>query len=359
MAVAITSDMVWCGDVGRVYDHTVSILQNYKYIVKIETSPGCYPANIMFSFAPAVSNNSRGLFNSFDSSSSFGSSGSFGSFGSFGSTMQPRAKHLVHATSAPSATSDMHSTSPLTIEEVHTYQKKYKNDALFKRCSEGVELFCTSQNRDSSHGAAHMRTVAYTAIELVPHDMLANTLYVHKVVTLAWMHDVCDRKYENGLDHPHIRKIFQNNDMARHRDTIIKLADTVSYTSERAHPKTSALDYLDTIALEHGAEWLTIRNLVSDADKIEALGVEGWGRAFAYCGFQLLQKNTTHRADQVLQDVLAYCDHKLITLRDGYIHTPAGKERSLVPHLDTLRMYNMGKQILELEKKHKSPSNIL
>ena len=65
-----------------------------------------------------------------------------------------------------------------------------------------------------------------------------------------------------------------------------------------------------------------LRNIVSDADKIEALGEVGLERCFIYTR----EKNDSYTDEEVLADVRKHCEEKLLILRDKYIRTDPGKQ---------------------------------
>ena len=80
--------------------------------------------------------------------------------------------------------------------------------------------------------------------------------------------------------------------------------------------------------LSHDVMYL--RNIVSDADKLEAIGEVGIERCFAYR--KELGADKEFSEEKILQDVLQHCDEKLLRLVPEYFRTIGGKEIGKGPH---------------------------
>ena len=71
---------------------------------------------------------------------------------------------------------------------------------------------------------------------------------------------------------------------------------------------------------------LMLRNVVSDADKIEALGSIGLQRCMEYA------VETGSVGDEVFKHVAEHCDGKLLRLKDEFIRTEGGKIMAVEGH---------------------------
>ena len=68
---------------------------------------------------------------------------------------------------------------------------------------------------------------------------------------------------------------------------------------------------------------ISIRNIVSDSDKIEALGIEGIRRMILYSVHKISDKTMT----SIIDDIKKLCKNKLyILISENYIRTDVGRE---------------------------------
>jgi hypothetical protein len=87
----------------------------------------------------------------------------------------------------------------------------------------------------------------------------------------------------------------------------LHLIDNISFSKEKKNGKIKAFDY----------PYNLYRDAISDADKLEALGIRGIDRCIAY---------TESHGGKVPDDVIQHCNDKLFILADQYIRTNLGKE---------------------------------
>jgi HD superfamily phosphodiesterase len=179
----------------------------------------------------------------------------------------------------------------------------------------------TCADRDESHGHGHMKKVAEMSLYIVRQDYHNRRQYRHLILdtmTAAWLHDVADHKYddkegtlERRLDEFGYKHISNYAEIKQ----VIK---NVSYSSENGAIRAGEpLDY-DKLLTPYYA---LVRHIVSDADKLEALGQIGIERALGYTR----HANPTYTEAEVIANVRQHADDKLLRLATEFIRTPTAR----------------------------------
>lgn len=195
------------------------------------------------------------------------------------------------------------------------------------------------EGRDSSHGHEHMKSVAGTALYI--YDQLqyieeykqfyTNKSYKNIVMVVAWLHDVSDHKY----DPEHKLNVQINNflnEFLSEEDIhlIFDIIDRISYSKEaNSIKKGIPLDWEDVL----GEDGCFIRDIVSDADKLEAIGSVGIKRCMEYQRHYFKEKYGTEISyKKLVTKVKEHADEKLLKLKDNFIRTKVGKDLAKEPH---------------------------
>ena len=202
-----------------------------------------------------------------------------------------------------------------------------KTDALWNLLSDFVKQTCAG--RDESHGHAHMQAVAETCIRLVNQDFHDRRHHHHLKVdamTAAWLHDIADHKYDKDGTLEQRLDEFGNKHLSNYAN-IKQVIKHVSYSSEnKAILAGTPLDY-DTLLTPYYA---LVRHIVSDADKLEAIGKIGITRALTYTR----DANPTYTHEQVIADVRKHAQEKLLRLATEFIRTPTAQKIANQRHVE-------------------------
>ena len=189
---------------------------------------------------------------------------------------------------------------------------------IFEYCRE------KTQQRDASHDYAHHVAVQHDAMQIFEQFRLNKknhrvfkvytVQFLQQVVSLAAiLHDVPDHKYCQGIQADNlmeeIRQLLISEGHGDKVDIIMDIIDNISFSKE-VKGKLKDLGVLNVI-----------RNIVSDADKIQALGAEGLERCKQFSKF----KHPTYSENEIQMFVLGHCAEKLNHLIE-YIYTDEGKK---------------------------------
>jgi len=180
-------------------------------------------------------------------------------------------------------------------------------------CVEAVATKCLN-GRDPSHDLYHAMRVRDLAMKICHFETIADT---DMIETAALLHDVLDHKYIESAEanRPEL-EAFLTKHGGLH--VVMNIIDTVSYSKEKKSREANTIPpfaHLDEPVL-------TYRHIVSDADKIDALGPIGLKRCIQYT----LESQSNHNPELVVQKVLLHLQEKLLTLLpDYYIRTSGGR----------------------------------
>ncbi|PTB79010.1 hypothetical protein M440DRAFT_1398275 [Trichoderma longibrachiatum ATCC 18648] len=175
--------------------------------------------------------------------------------------------------------------------------------ALVAKVTDYIKVYMS--NYDPSHDYSHIQRVVHLAQTIQPSVPHTN----RDIVTLAaLLHDVGDRKYlkpgEDGLRmvHATLRSLGASEELA---EKIQAICLGVSYTSEVKDPAR-----VRELIREHPE-----LAVVQDADRLDAIGAVGIGRAFTFGGAK----------GRALGDSIGHFDVKLVKL-EGMMKTDVGRE---------------------------------
>ena len=188
-----------------------------------------------------------------------------------------------------------------------------KHAELFQKLSDFVSETCAT--RDISHGWNHMKLVAETSIQIAEEYYLDDD-QMELVIICAWLHDVDDHKY--GNENKEVLEAFLAENFSEKKTIILAIIERIAFSREKNLGRTDWLAIL-------GVDGVVVRNIVSDADKLDAINAY---RCYMYQkmkGPQLSEK-------ELWQDVIQHCHDKLYHLKDKYIMSQKGKKMAQPLH---------------------------
>jgi len=175
-------------------------------------------------------------------------------------------------------------------------------------------------DHDSTHGVVHVTWVTFNSAILVRDRELVQERYL-KMLCAAMLHDVLDAKYilkvggsVDAVTASMKTLLMELLSSEEGVTEVLDIAENTSFSKE----KKGLLKELPPLVQE-------LRNVVSDGDKLEAIGFDGIARSYM---FQEVFKPGDSHANW-LKDTVEHCYEKLLLLREHYIRTPEGKELGL------------------------------
>ena len=173
---------------------------------------------------------------------------------------------------------------------------------------------------DSSHDLQHHIDVYQNAIAILSKMIADRSIsmimfeYFLKFATYACLlHDTIDHKYPNNLESK-IKMVddFLAQNLGMYARDVKWVINNISFSKEvkqgyPSHPN---------------ALLLALRDIVSDADKLEAIGNKGIERCRQYT----IASNPDLPEDEITKLVVKHCHEKLLKLKDSYIRFDYAKE---------------------------------
>lgn len=159
---------------------------------------------------------------------------------------------------------------------------------------------------DDSHDVHHANSVFLNAVKICMADYPELCLERDKrIITYAcYLHDVCDHKYkEQSITEAELHEFIHSQLAPDEAQIVIDIINNVSFSKEVKGKRQSLHQpYLD---------------IVSDADRLEAIGHVGLERCIAF---------TKAMNKPYPEDVITHCHEKLLRLyNEGFIRTYTGK----------------------------------
>lgn len=181
--------------------------------------------------------------------------------------------------------------------------------------------FSLTRDYDESHNLKHHVSVLTNSLEIFSYEFLhggkiaepRDLVRLRKIIIYAsLLHDTIDYKYPHNLEKKkEILDIFLKEKLESEWLDVKWVIDNISYSKE---VKTGYPHHSDAIVQ-------IARDIVSDADKIEALGEIGIQRCRQYSK----ETNKLASDEEITRIVVEHCHEKLLRLKDNFIRTCHGK----------------------------------
>lgn len=187
---------------------------------------------------------------------------------------------------------------------------------MWQICREFVAKTC--KGRDSSHGLEHMEEVTKLALVIhslnpPPREKLLE-ININRIVLVAMLHDVADHKYDkDGSLEKQVTDFVYSVEPFEGK-MVMDTIRSISFSKENRLGKR----YFENTL---GVYWTSIRDIVSDADKILAIGQEGIERCRSY----IYEQNPDLPLSEVHKKFEEHAEEKLLRLYPEFIVTPGGK----------------------------------
>lgn len=178
--------------------------------------------------------------------------------------------------------------------------------------------------REPHHGYHHAVRVLVWTQEIAGDGFCADALIV------ALLHDVLDHKFDDVTQNDFDALLGQllkgeASEVARaRREGICKAIEAVSFSKEK---KKGMRWYEDHLGQD--PHWIGVRNVVSDADKLEALGAVGAARCYACAEMFADRDGTPKDVESLMRHVVEHSHEKLFLLGEHYFRTDAGKPHAV------------------------------
>jgi uncharacterized protein len=198
-----------------------------------------------------------------------------------------------------------------------SYSSKDAIETRWNILSDFVKEVCAG--RDDSHGHAHMKAVAEMTRHLIQEDHIDESGHLMlDAITVAWLHDVADHKYDHdGTLEQKLDDFGAANNIWNYEE-IKQVIKYISFSTENKAILAGTPINFQAIL---GAYYSQIRDIVSDADKLEAIGSIGIQRAIDYT----THANPSYTHQQVIADVYKHAHEKLLRLATQFIKTPLAR----------------------------------
>jgi len=204
-----------------------------------------------------------------------------------------------------------------------------KMDPRVERYSAWLAAAMCRQGRDESHGLAHFHRVRKTSLDLVEQEqqrLSARELLLLQLAALS--HDVLDHKYfpasAQGVREKEEMKSAMESTLRELPLTPEEVQDVCLISDNVSLSKELGGRLQETELLRRGL--MRLRDFVSDADKLDALGVGGLHR-LAQFQASALRKEGKDASVHLTSEMLKQKAEELLVHRVQFLRTQAAQQR--------------------------------
>lgn len=196
-----------------------------------------------------------------------------------------------------------------------------------------VRRLCGNR-KDDSHSPNHSKRVVQTSYEILRADYASKPAIFWSVTVIsAWLHDVRDHKFpEENNDEAFISFVNSLKTEQTFNVDCFKYIDLITtYTSfskeNRAIQNGEPLNFKALISDAKFPDADEARDIVSDSDKIDAIGPNGLSRCISTAKTLYAKENNgNYPSESELRALVNnHAKEKLLRLKDEFIKTKTGK----------------------------------
>ena len=193
------------------------------------------------------------------------------------------------------------------------------------------------KGRDRSHGINHALCVRNNALKISEELKIKDPLTLIKIEAAALYHDVWDHKYIIPNSEEHLTKKYDLEDKLKNTyfsnhdvQDIMIIIDNISLTKEMAQRNNPELLRPNLKHLQF------MRDIVSDADKLEMLGQQGIDRVFQFEYYRVNNEKYLNHENFKRVFIEIYNRKIKFLIRDNYIITEPGRKLAepLMKHME-------------------------
>jgi HD superfamily phosphodiesterase len=160
------------------------------------------------------------------------------------------------------------------------------------------------------------------------HPQMLNDQTRRMVCAAAQFHDIADHKYVQDPNSKGIEEELRKHFSDKASASLMNVIDAVSFSKERkAREAAGTPETPQSFVEKLGKVGSLLRDIISDADKLEAIGSIGVQRCLQYTKESTLKKTGSEPTpEQLVLDLVQHGEEKLfIMLKHQYIRTSAGR----------------------------------
>lgn len=193
------------------------------------------------------------------------------------------------------------------------------------RLSQAVRVALSK--RDLSHGWDHVERVATRAVAMVPPEHAGNQSMLDDLMAVAWLHDIEDHKYNDAnLNDGALGELCRDHKVVHDLKRVRSIIRWISWSYQREFEQEYGREGTRKLMSDDlDADALLVRDLVSDADKLDAIGQVGWDRCLVYSSYAMQKKGVF---GDLHAGVVQHCDDKLLQLHE-YMISDAAKQQAV------------------------------
>jgi hypothetical protein len=220
-----------------------------------------------------------------------------------------------------------HELSVFVTESTKEFDESHDYFHMLQVVTNSFQIFWNDLTIQSALGSSPSNSEG----RFIESDLSSESLELARLILIvAWLHDVRDHKYPNSISEEALYSFVVNEVCRKQYSHDSNCNSNSNSNSSQAEEEANyIIEIINNISFSKEAKglrksFLSINRLyqyaldiVTDADRLEAIGIQGIRRCEIY---------TKEHGGKVPEDVVIHCHEKLLRiLPEGYIKTEYGK----------------------------------